>query len=237
MAITRGENLADVRAFKPILLIRYVSEVAGMIGMVMALATVPLSSVGAITQASPLLAVVGAVVFLQEKVGWRRWASIAVGFAGVLMIVQPGATQFDSSVFWAILALVALAARDLTTRMVPVDMPSASLATFTMLAALPMTVVWTYWHGETLFPREINWWVVLPMIVLGSSGYMLLIASLRTGEVSIVMPYRYTRILFLLLLGIMVFGEKPNTLMLLGAALIILSGVYVMWRERLVTKS
>ena len=144
MAIMRGENLADVRAFKPILLIRYVSEVAGMIGMVMAFASVPISTVGAITQASPLFAVVGAVVFLNEKVGWRRWVSIAVGFVGVLLIVQPGATEFNASVLWAILAVIALAARDLTTRMVPNDMPSASLATFTMVAALPMAVLWTY---------------------------------------------------------------------------------------------
>lgn len=233
MAILQGEDLLDSRALKPILMVRYVSEVAGLIGMVMALASVPISTVGAITQASPLLAAVGAVIFLNEKVGWRRWLSFAVGFIGVLLIVQPGGIEFEVSVLWALLAMVALAVRDLTTRLVPADMPSASLATFTMVAALPMTIVWVYFSGETLFPKTVNWWVVLPMIVLGSLGYMLLIASIRKAEVSVVMPYRYSRILFLLILGVVVFGEKPEPVMLLGAALIILSGVYVVWREKL----
>lgn len=233
LSIVQGENLADRRAFKPVLLVRYVAEVAGMIGMVMALATVPLSAVGAITQASPLVAAVGAVLFLNEKVGWRRWASFVVGFIGVLLIIQPGTVEFEVSMLWALMALVALAARDLTTRMVPDDMPSASLATFTMVAALPMIVLWSVLNGEALFPAEVNWLVVLPMIAMGSSGYLLLIASLRMAEVSVVMPYRYARIIFLLILGVVVFGEKPNALMLVGAALIIISGVYVMWREKL----
>ncbi len=234
LAILKGENLADRRAFKPILLLRYVSEVAGMIGMVMALATVPISSVGAITQASPLLATVGAVLFLNEKVGWRRWVSIVVGFIGVLLIVQPGAIAFDLSVLWAVLALVALSARDLTTRLAPKDMPSVSLATFTTAAALPLTIAWVYLNGENVFPETINWIVVMPMILLGSLGYFLLIASMRMAEVSVVMPYRYSRIIFLLILGVLVFGEKPNALMLVGAVLIILSGIYVMWREKVI---
>jgi len=232
IAIAQGDNLIDRRAFSPILLLRYVAEVTGMIGMITALATAPISSVGAITQASPLLAAVGAVLFLNEKVGWRRWASIIVGFIGVLLIVQPGAVEFDHSILWAILALVGLSLRDLTTRMVPKDMPSASLATFTMIAALPLTAAWVLIGGDALFASNINWIVAGPMIILGAAGYMLLIASIRMAAVSVVMPYRYSRIIFLLCLGVLVFGERPNALMLIGAALIIASGVYMMWREQ-----
>ena len=232
MAILKKDRLIDRRAFSPILWLRYVAEIAGMVGMVMALAKVPISSVGAITQASPMLAAVGAVVFLKEHVGWRRWSSIIVGFIGVLLIVQPGAIEFDFAVLWAVLALVALSIRDLTTRLVPSDMASASLATYTMAAAAPVTVGWVLLNGERLLPEDINWSIIIPMIALGALGYMLLIASIRMAEVSVVMPYRYSRIIFLLLFGVLVFGERPNTLMLTGAVLIIFSGTYMLWREQ-----
>jgi len=232
MAALQGDRLVDARAFSPLLLLRYVAEIAGMVGMVMALANVPISSVGAITQASPILATVGAVLFLHEKVGWRRWASIVVGFIGVLLIVQPGAMEFDFAVLWAILALVALSVRDLTTRLIPKDMASASLAAYTMAAATPFTIIWVLFSGERFIPAETNWLFILPMIILGALGYMLLIASIRLAEVAVVMPFRYSRIIFLLVIGVIVFGEKPNTLMLIGASLIIISGTYMMWREQ-----
>ena len=236
MAKLQGDRLIDSRALSPALLLRYIAEIAGMVGMVMALATVPISSVGAITQASPLVAAVGAVVFLKEQVGWRRWSCITVGFIGVLLIVQPGAIEFDISILWAILALAALSVRDLTTRLVPPDMASASLATYTMIAAVPFAISWVFFNGESLFPVQSNWLIIIPMVVMGSLGYMLLIASIRMAEVSIVMPFRYCRVIFLLVIGIIVFGERPNTLMLAGASLIILSGTYMVWREQYVRK-
>lgn len=231
MAVVQKDRLIDARAFSPILLVRYLAEIIGMVGMVMALANVPISIVGAITQASPLLATVGAVFFLNEKVGWRRWCSITVGFIGVLLIVQPGGVTFDYAVLWAILAMAALSVRDLTTRLIPKDIPSASLATFTMAAATPFTIAWIFFNGESLMPDNVNWYIVIPMVVIGALGYILIIASIRITEVSVVMPFRYSRIIFLLVLGILVFGEKPGVLMLFGAALIIGSGTYMMWRE------
>lgn len=236
MAKLQNDKLIDRRALSPFLLLRYVAEISGMVGMIMALANVPLSVVGAVTQASPMLATIGAVLFLNERVGWRRWCSIVIGFIGVLLIIQPGAEGFDVAILWAILALVALSIRDLTTRLVPADIPSASLATFTMAAATPFTIAWVLFNGESLLPAAANWFVIIPMIIIGAIGYMLLIASIRMAEVSVVMPYRYSRIIFLLVLGILVFDEKPEKLMLLGATLIIGSGTYMMWREHQVKK-
>ncbi len=236
MAKLQKDKLLDRRAFSPFMLLRYLAEICGMVGMIMALANVPISIVGAITQASPMLATMGAVLFLKENVGWRRWCSIVVGFIGVLLIIQPGGEGFDAAILWAILALVALSIRDLTTRLVPADIPSASLATFTMAAATLFTIAWVLFNGENLLPTEMNWFITIPMIIIGAIGYMLLIASIRLAEVSVVMPYRYSRIIFLLVLGILIFDEKPKPLMLLGAALIIGSGTYMMWREHQVKK-
>ena len=236
LAVARNESLVHSRAFAPILLLRYFSEVAGMAGMVLALTSVPVSTVGAITQAAPILVVVGAVVFLGEQVSWRRWTSIAFGFLGVLLIVQPGTSGFDLTILWALLALVGLSIRDLTTRLAPEGMPSTTLATYTMIAALPFAIVWVLYNGESLFPVQTNWWIVLPMVGLGALGYILLISSLRLAEISAVTPFRYTRIIFLLVLGLVVFNETPSAAMLVGATLIVVSGIYLMWREQRLKK-
>ena len=200
----------------------------------MALTSVPLSIVGAVTQASPILVAVGAVIFLRETVSWRRWSSIAIGFCGVVLVIQPWGESLDYAVLWAVVALVGFSVRDLVTRLTPPDIASASLATFTMVAALPFTAIWVLFTGEEFFPAEINWVIVGCMVILGSVGYLLLITSLRLGELSAIMPFRYSRIVFLLIFGVLFFGESPSLSMLLGSALVIVSGIYLMWREHVV---
>lgn len=237
VALAQGETFLDRRALAPIMLVRYVAEVVAMVGMVLALTYVPLSVVGAITQATPLLVVLGAVLWLGEKVSWRRWSAIAVGFLGVLLIVQPGAARFDASVLWAVLSLAGLSVRDLTTRLTPEGMRASSLGAYSMLAATPVSVAWLVWAGEARIPNDVNWLLVIAMVVLGSLGYALLIVSLRVAEISKVTPYRYSRLLFLLAIGVVVFDERPNWLVLLGAGLIVGSGLYTMWREREIGRS
>ena len=234
IAVAKGENLKEPRAFAPVLLLRYCTEMIGLLGMIMALTSVPLSIVGAVTQASPILVAVGAVIFLRETVSWRRWSSIAIGFCGVVLVIQPWGESLDYAVLWAVVALVGFSVRDLVTRLTPPDIASASLATFTMVAALPFTATWVLFTGEKFFPAEINWIIVGCMVILGSVGYLLLITSLRLGELSAIMPFRYSRIVFLLIFGVLFFGESPSLSMLLGSALVIVSGIYLMWREHVV---
>ena len=234
IAVAKGENLKEPRAFAPVLLLRYCTEMIGLLGMIMALTAVPLSIVGAVTQASPILVAVGAAIFLRETVSWRRWSSIAIGFCGVVLVIQPWGESLDYAVLWAVVALVGFSVRDLVTRLTPPDIASASLATFTMIAALPFTAVWVLFTGEEFFTAEMNWVIVGCMVILGSVGYLLLITSLRLGELSAIMPFRYSRIVFLLIFGVLFFGESPSLSMLLGSALVIVSGIYLMWREHVV---
>lgn len=237
LTFTEREKFLNKAAFAPVVMIRYVAELVGMVGMIMALSQVPLSIVGAVTQAAPILVAVGAALFLGETVSWRRWTSICAGFLGVLIIIQPGAEGFDVSVLWAVLAMAGLAVRDLTTRIIPRDIGSASLATYTMMVSVPFSICWTWLQGDSLFPPDINWWVILPMTSLGAIGYVLLIKSIRMAEVSVVTPFRYSRIIFLILLGVVVFGERPGLSVLAGAALVIASGIFIMWREQQINKA
>ena len=236
IALSKGERLRDRRAFSPILLIRYSAEMLGLVAMIMGLTKIPLSVVGTVTQASPILVAAGAVIFFKEAVSWRRWSSIIIGFFGVVLVIQPTGQSLDFAVIWPVVALVAFSVRDLVTRLTPSDIPSASIATFTMIAAFPFTVAWVFFSGQKFFPPGIEWAVVAGMIILGSIGYLLLITSLRIGDLSAIMPFRYSRIVFLLILGVLVFGERPTLSMLAGSALILISGLYIMWRERIVTK-
>ena len=237
LALLRREPLWDPRIFAQSLLLRYVSEVIGMVGMVLALVYVPLSTVGAITQAAPLLVAVGAVLFFGETVGWRRWTAIAIGFIGVLLVVQPSGEGFDASILWAVMAMVGLSIRDLITRLTPAGMPSTSLAAYTMLSATPFATAWVLYGGKPLIPAEANWLIILPMVSLGSFGYLLLITSIRMADVSVVTPFRYSRIIFLMALGVMLFGERPSPMMLTGAVLIIASGIYLILRQKKVQQA
>ena len=236
IALSKGERLRDRRAFSPILLIRYSAEMLGLVAMIMGLTKIPLSVVGTVTQASPILVAAGAVIFFKEAVSWRRWSSIIIGFFGVVLVIQPTGQSLDFAVIWPVVALVAFSVRDLVTRLTPSDIPSASIATFTMIAAFPFTVAWVFFSGQKFFPPGIDWAVVAGMIILGSIGYLLLITSLRIGDLSAIMPFRYSRIVFLLILGVLVFGERPTLSMLAGSALILMSGLYIMWREQIVTQ-
>ena len=230
----KGENLLDRRAFSPILLIRYCAEMVGLVAMIIGLTKVPLSVVGTVTQASPILVAAGAVIFFKEVISWRRWSSIFIGFVGVVLVIQPGGQNLNYAVIWAVIALVAFSIRDLVTRLTPPDIPSSSIATFTMIAAFPFTTAWVFLSGEKFFPPGIDWALVSSMIILGSFGYLLLITSLRLGELSAIMPFRYSRIVFLIILGFLVFGERPTASMLIGSTLILISGVYIMWREKVI---
>ena len=125
IAKIKGENLLDSRAFSPVLLIRYLAEMIGLVAMIIGLTKIPLSVVGTVTQASPILVAAGAVFFFKEIVSWRRWSSIVIGFIGVVLVIQPGSQNLDYAVIWAVVALVAFSIRDLVTRLTPPDIPSA----------------------------------------------------------------------------------------------------------------
>lgn len=232
IALVQRAALRPRDAVSPIMLIRYCAELCGTFGIVLALTYVPLSTVGAILQATPLVVAAGAVLFLGETVSWRRWSAIVVGFVGVLMIIKPGTEAFDLTVLWPVLAMFGLAGRDLTTRVTPPGMASSALATYTMAALVPFAILWCVLAGDPLIPTKANWPLIIAMVSGGALGYLLIIASVRAAEVSVVSPYRYSRLIFLLAFGVIFFNERPDALTLMGAAIIIVSGIYTMWRDR-----
>ena len=231
-ALARGERLFAPVMFTRAMAIRNAGEAFGTLLFVTAISLAPLSVVSAILQATPLAVTLGAAVFLGAPVGWRRWAAILVGFAGVLMVVQPGAAGFKPEALFAVGAVVGLAARDLATRVAPATVSTQILSAWGFaMAALAGVALLPFGAGPAM-PDAAMAGRLAGALACGVVGYYAITAAMRLGEVAVVTPFRYTRLVFALAIGVMVFGEQPNVLTLAGAAVIIASGLYTLWRER-----
>jgi len=213
-------------------ILRNGSEILGTICYVKALSLIDLSTASAILQATPLAVTFGAVLLLGERVHWRRWSAIAIGFAGVLIILRPGASSFDPDTLWAFFGMLALAMRDLATRLVPSSMPTLRISTYGMTMLLPAGLIMLAFDQGPRAMNLLNWFQTFGFVGLGITGYWAITAAMRVGDISIVAPFRYSRILFALLVGITVFGERPDFWTIFGATLTIAAGIYSFMRQR-----
>ncbi|WP_231964691.1 DMT family transporter [Paracoccus aminovorans] len=228
----KGGRLWTRELVRPIVLLRSLGEAVGSVGFFMALALTDLSSTSAIQQALPLMILMGAALFLREPVGWRRWSAIIVGFLGVLLVIRPGLEGFRPVSLMALLAVLGLAARDLATRRIPPHIRSDQLAASAFFAVFVSGLLMAPVLGhEFVMPTARQWLIFGICMGFGVGGYALLVAATRLGEASALAPYRYTRLVFALILAFIVFDERPDALTLTGAAIIVGSGCYMMLRE------
>lgn len=229
----RGQRLFSAMVLHPAVLLRNFGELVGTLGFVTAIVLIPLSTASTILQATPLAVTLGAALFLKEPVGWRRWSAILVGFAGVMLVLRPGGVDFEPASLFAVQGVIGLTIRDLATRRAPVVASSLQLTFLAFLTLIPTALVLAAFVGTpAVMPGARDWGVLAGAIVLGSLAYYAIVAAMRVGEVSFVTPFRYSRILFALAIGVLVFGERPDRLTLIGATVIVGSGLYTLWRER-----
>jgi drug/metabolite transporter (DMT)-like permease len=232
LAASLGGSSVFVReALSRPVVLRNLCEAVGSVAFIMAIALTPLSSASAILQATPLAITLGAALLLGEQVGWRRWTAIGIGFTGVLLVIQPGMSGFAPASLFAVAAVLLLGLRDLSIRSVPPQVGSIQLAAWGFFALVPggiITLIVLDAMPVMLSASELL--RLAATVVTGCLGYYALIAATRTGEVSAVVPFRYTRLVFALVLAYVVFGERPDALMLTGTALIVGTGLYTIWR-------
>lgn len=225
----RGDRLIRAETFTRPILIRAACEVAGRLFYTLALVLTPLSTASALLQAAPLVVVAGAAVLFGETVGWRRWAAIGAGFAGVLIILRPGADGFSALSLLAVAGMLGFAGRDLATRAAPRSLSSLHLGAYGFAMLMVTGAAMLVATGTA--PVEPSLPALAAMVVasvFGILGYHGLTLAMRTGDVSAVTPFRYTRLVFGLGLGALVFGERPDAAMLAGCALVVASGVYAL---------
>lgn len=231
MSKARGDRFWSPDFHHPAVMARNFGEVVGTAGFITAVALSPLATASAILQANPLLVTLGAAVFFAEPVGWRRWSAIGVGLFGVLLVIRPGADGFTPMSLFAVLGVVGLAGRDLASRRVPRAISSLKLSTYAFLILVPVGYLMVLIAGEDLvWPSTTNALRLAAAVGVGVAGYWALTAATRMGEISVIAPYRYTRLVFALVVAYVAFGERPDWLTYLGAAIIVGSGIYTLLR-------
>ncbi|KIC08692.1 membrane protein [Leisingera sp. ANG-M1] len=213
------------------LALRCVFEVANTYLFLTALMLMPIANVTAVLQVLPLAVTLSAALFLQEPVGWRRLAAIAVGFCGMLLIVRPGPEGFSEGALYALAAVACITARDLVTRRMPPEVPSmtvtlsASVSVLLFGIAASATTEW-----QPMGSTEIMALMGAALFIL--AGYLFSVMTMRVGEVAVVAPFRYSGLIWALILGWAVFGEWPDLLTLAGAAIVAGAGIFTLYRER-----
>lgn len=228
----RGIPLWSRDLLHPMVVLRNLGEAGCAVCFASALAIGDLSTASAIIQALPLTMTLGAALLLGEQVGWRRWASILVGFIGVLLIVRPGSDAFQLASLLALGAVVMLTLRDLATRRVPAHVSSDALTASAFLATgLAGISLAIFQHSAVRLPAGGEMAYIFAALCFGLGGYLSMVIATRIAPVAAIAPFRYARIVFALILGVLIFGERPDALTLLGAAIIVGSGIYTMWRE------
>ncbi|WP_296588171.1 DMT family transporter [Roseibium sp.] len=220
------------------MLIRVVFEVTGRLFYVLAVALIPLSTATVILQATPLVVVAAAVLVFKEKVGWRRWLAVFIGLAGVVVIVQPGGEGFSALSLLAVVGMIGFAGRDLASRVAPATVGTVLLGFYGFLSVIVAGVFYSFWQGVPfVLPDPQTSLFLAGAVLAGVSAYSCLMKAMRTGDVSAVTPFRYTRLLFGIALGVLLFGEHLSFEMLAGSGLIVLSGLFIVWRGKQAGKS
>ena len=228
----RGERVFHPAILTRAILVRAVFEVMGRLFYTLAIAFTALSNASAILQATPLVVVAGAALIFGERVGWRRWTAILVGFTGVLIILRPGLAGFTLASLLAVAGTIGFAGRDLATRAAPPVLSNLQLGVYGFAMMVPTGAVLLAFFGDAVVPDRSALGQLLAATVVGVGAYYALTAAMRMGDVGVITPFRYTRLVFALILGMALFGERPDGYTLLGSAIIVASGIYTLIRGR-----
>lgn len=216
--------------------LRSLAETGAAYFFLTALSHMPLANITAILQVVPLSVTLGSALLYSEPVGWRRWTAILIGFSGMLLIVRPGPEGFDVWSLYALAAVGCVTLRDLVTRRLSRAVPSLTVTLAASLCVLVFAGGWSL--GQSWSAIDLRSAILLgctSLLIL--SGYSLSVLVMRVGDVSFIAPFRYTGLVWALILGVLVFGEWPTGLTLCGAAIVVSTGLYTLWREARVRRA
>ena len=215
--------------------VRSAAEVGAAFFFVTALLNMPLANVTAILQALPLTVAVGAALVFREPLGWRRMSAIMIGFMGMLLIVRPGSDGFSLWSAYALMAVMCVTVRDLATRRLSPDVPSM---TVTLASSVAVTLCF---GGASTVTDWVPLTLPLAALIGGASivimaAYFFSVRAMRVGDISFIAPFRYTGLIWALVLGWLVFGDWPSNLTLVGALIVVAMGLFTLYREQQLSK-
>ena len=221
---------------KRLIIIRILAEIGTTVTFLTALKYMPLANVTAIAQSLPLAITMAAALFLGERVGWRRWSAILIGFTGVLIIIRPGLAGFNSYSLVALASVILLTIREISTRKLDSEIPTIAVA-FSTTLGITVFAALSLIGSEWVEVHITSWLLIIVAASAVTVATLLGIVAMRTGDISFVSPFRYTSLLGALGLGVLFFGEWPDAVTILGAFIIVFSGFYSLHREHVLNAS
>lgn len=214
-----------------VILWRAFAEIAATFCFLTALFNLPLANVTAILQALPLAVTLAGSIFLRHRVGWRRYLAILVGFGGVLIIIRPGGEDFSVFSLWAVAAVGFVTLRDLMAAKLSRRTPSIFAAMFTATGVtIAAGVAAAFEPWQPISTTSFAMLATAAAFIL--VGYVTSISAMRFGEIAFVSPFRYTALVWALLLSIFVFQDYPDFWTLVGIAIVVSTGVFTFYREQ-----
>jgi len=237
LLVRKGETVFSSVFYEAPVILRTAGELVATLFIILALTYASFTSVAVILQTLPLLLTLCSFLFLKERVGIHRLSAILLGFGGVLLIIRPGTDGFDAYSLLAILAVIGMTMRDFGSRLVGSHISNERLAIFGTLGQIILGIgLMTFEEGHSIPSLEVTLYLV-GMVVFASVAILLVTKAMRIGEISAISPFRYSRLFFGMLVGIVVLGETVDKIMIIGSAIIIFSGLYLWLRERKITQN
>jgi drug/metabolite transporter (DMT)-like permease len=233
MARRAGVSIFQAQVLTKNMLFRAIFEFFGRLFYVLAIALTPMSSATAILQSAPLFVVLGARIFLREKVDAKTWIAIFLGLFGVLIILRPSAADFSLLSLLALIGTLGFVGRDLFSRTAPSSLTKEVLGFYGFTTMMIAGACCAVWDGKPFVSLQAQQFLMLAAALLaGVFAYTALMTAMRTGSIGAVTPYRYSRLLFGISIGVIVFGEQLDTPMLLGCAIVIGAGLFIGWQNQ-----
>jgi drug/metabolite transporter (DMT)-like permease len=230
-AMVPGSPLYALRSDRPrFQLLRGLALLGSSLFFITGLRYLPIAEASATGFVSPLFVTALSILFLGERVGLRRWMATAVGLVGVLIILRPGTSAFHAAAFFPVISALSWASTLIMTRMMSGRDPAITTMTYSSIMGVsvltllvPLVWVAPSWH-EVLFGILIG--------VASTLGQWIVVLAFRYADASVLAPFQYTQLLWVSILGFLVFGEVPDIWTVIGAIFIVATGLYTAHRER-----
>lgn len=227
-----GQRFFERRLLHHAMAMRCIGEAVAIVGVPIALRFSPLSTVSALMQSLPLVLSLMAVVFLREPLRWRRSIALIVGFLGVLVIIRPGMDTFDFFAAFTLIGVFGMAIRDIGTRIMPAGISTSILGFWGAVAILLTGSAMALISGQVTMPNRDGWLLLGGLVIFGCLGTLMVAMAMRLGEVSVISPFRYIRVVFGVGAGVLILGESVDFPVIIGASMVVGAGLYSLVRER-----
>lgn len=229
MAPKHGLKLVRTNRFF-VQVIRSIFLLVATVSFFIAVKYVPLADAGAVGATAPLFVILFSFLFLKEKISFRRWTAVFIGFAGAMIVLRPGMTEVHPALFLVVITSLCYSSYQIVTRFLSgIDDPATTLFYTALVGTIVMTaIVPFFWVA----PDLLGWGMLATIGLIGGISHFMMIKAFDFTAASTAAPFQYTQLIWMAFFGYTIFGDFPDNLTILGTCIIVASGLYILYRER-----